>query len=720
MIETALAGHQGNKSKKGVASQRSAPLAAAQAQDIFTQFKFNTMGNLKSVAGSAINMSESISQVVDNFDTILKLPGIRNFSATLESVPAIGILNGTVQYVRVSVDGDGNSSSRWDVLDSLPALPGPQETTSLFSFNGVLYVAIGRNVWSKSPKVQGDPSLNKAATDNWSEIWTSGWQALGQCFPDNRALGFAPFYALSSDGTPQDSWLIKLEGDGTLSCSKEAPREGGAKFQPLSPGPGIGDLRLVKIAYWNNAIWGYDENMVLYELHPKFDGRSGTYTIESKNTLDGTMGPVTDFTAVDTGLVVAAEGGSVLYKLVTDPPKDKASPPTQTWKPWIQQNGVTNLGAASPGVVLDLQTLTTALKATYIDTQTDLVPYIDQMLAFCTSHGMWLDDLLVVHDEWAAATDEQEKARIAENEGAVAVTHASAMGKLIGDSLATASNIVVDMTRQIKGIDTSLAAQLRIISDSLDALDATIQSEEAEKKKLTTALICAIIGAVIGLGLIILGAVIPGAGVPVIMTGGSLLVSGIISAIYAGDKIMKLNALLASQKSQVQDLTIQKEQLTSIHACFASLEDEYKALNAFWYDMHNVSTQIQALETMGIILLEDRFSIQAAQKDNQEIADALNKYLEVLGRQGIKVGSGSVAGLAAKPHAMPTSDLAKHIASIESDENTKASLHFEAVSRMMDAANEALAAKDPASYLSIMKQAVRANTLLHRPAAWVN
>lgn len=111
-------------------------------------------------------MSNSISDIMNNFNGILNLPGLENFSATLESVPAVGVLNGTIQYVGISLSSSGQTNESWTLFDNLPATPTSSETISLFSYSGAFYAAIGAHVYQKAPKPAGDPTLPTAATDN--------------------------------------------------------------------------------------------------------------------------------------------------------------------------------------------------------------------------------------------------------------------------------------------------------------------------------------------------------------------------------------------------------------------------------------------------------------------------------------------------------------------------------------------------------------------------
>lgn len=169
MISQSVSKHEAslksNKQKKNRAGAQSIKLAVSSPDDQNEQFKLATETNLKNVAATATTMSNSIKDIMNNFNGILKLPGLENFSATLESVPAVGVLNGTIQYVGISLASSGQTNESWTLFDNLPASPSGSDTVSLFSYSGNFYAAVGVNVWQKTPKPAGDPSLPTAATD---------------------------------------------------------------------------------------------------------------------------------------------------------------------------------------------------------------------------------------------------------------------------------------------------------------------------------------------------------------------------------------------------------------------------------------------------------------------------------------------------------------------------------------------------------------------------
>ncbi|KAK3987510.1 hypothetical protein QBC44DRAFT_360745 [Cladorrhinum sp. PSN332] len=681
-------------------------LAAANPNETF---KNAVEGDLKTVADTTKKMSDSIANVTQNFNTILGLPGLANFSGTLESVPAVGILNSTIQYVAVTLDASGKATPSWRQFDNLPALPAAGDTTSLFSYRGIFYVAVGKNVWAKTPRAAGDPELFKAAVNNWSQIFNPGWQSIGSVLPAGNSRAFIQFAQQSSDGTTLNAYIVRIAADGALTYSSD-PISPNMKFSPFGAAQGQTAPNLVRAAYYANSIWGYDANNTLYELSPNF--AAGNYRVKTKTVLTN---KIIDLTAVDTGLVVAREDGN-LYKLMTIPPKDQNSLITQEWKLWLPRNGVQSLGAASPGVMLDLKTLTVALKATYIDTQTDLFPYINQLQACCASHSVYLTSLLAAAKKYQAASD-AEKVVIANGEGATAVQHAKFMGNLMSSGLAAANQMVVNMTRQTRSINSSIAAQLSIIDTKLAELKGSLTEAQAKEKALLAGLWASIAGVIVGIGLIVAGFFFPPVAPLLWVVGGVMVIGGIVAVGVVSSELGKIQATIAQLTRAIADLTTQKSQLLAIQAAFQKLTSDYGDLGGFWLNMLSAAGQIKALQDLGVAILSDQSSIIAAQGLNKQIVDNLTAYIDTLGKQGIVPPDDFSPGLVAFALQPSPTALASRVSSVEHRPREQRALKLAVVSELVGQASHQLSKGNTAGYLSIMKQAASFNVEIHSPFA---
>lgn len=671
------------------------------------RFKEDTESNLQNVATTATTMSSSISDIMDNFNQILNMGGIQNFSATLESVPAVGILNGTIQYMSISL-GDSGTQQGWALLDNLPATPAGTDTVSLFSFNGSFFVAVGSNVWQKTPKAAQDPTLYQAATDNWANIFNPGWVSLGACIPANDSKCIARYNQVASDGTVKVSALVRLASDGSLSWAS-GPVGVNMNFQTLAPTAGAAPV-LNKIAYWNGSVWGYDTQNMLYEIKPVVSGGGSLtgYVLGQTIQLDG---QILDMTAIDTGLVVLGSDG-FLYQFIINPPKDQNSPPTTSLDKWVAQSGVTNLGAADPGVILDLRTLTTYLKSQYVTTQTSLFPYINQIQGFCASHTVYLGQLLQAAKDWQAATTPEAKQQIAANEGQVAVQHAQVMGQLLSLSLKAADQMVVAMTRQTSQINSSIKTQLVNIQAQIDTLNGTLTDLEDRYSELTAGIWASIGAVIVGIGLAVAGFFFPPAAPFLWVAAGAMVVGGVVGVGVLSSTRGKLQSAIASTTSQIAALTSSKTQLTVISQSFGDLTENYSNLDAFWTQMLSASGSISSLESLGTYILADQSSIVAAQGFNQTISASLTQYVQVLGRQGILPPT-----LTPDPPAnfasMDVRALVHHVQTTHVQRTTQVPAQLELVTRLMDVAREKLVVKDYGSYLSTMRKAIDLNAVAH-------
>ncbi|KAF4777179.1 hypothetical protein HER10_EVM0012150 [Colletotrichum scovillei] len=710
MIRQSLEEHE--DAKKRVPKQDSQALDFAGVQDPNQSFQDATQNNLRNVAQVAGTMSGSIQDIMSNFNSILGLAGIEQFSATLESVPAVGILDNTVQYMAVTLDpATSQTQPAWSLLDTLPASPSGTDTAALFSYNGIFFVAVGPNVWQKTPKPPGDPSLAMAAVDNWSQMFYPGWQPLGSCLPVGDSLCLAPYNNVAPDGTTTYSALIKLASDGTLSWAQGAIAAN-MNFQPLLPVGNIPMPALLKIAYWNGSLWGHDAANVIHEIKPALAG-SGSLTGYTVGQTFQSPKQIKDFTAVDTGIIILADDG-FLYELIINPPKDNASPPTVTWNQSIAQGGVTNLSAASPGVILNLRNLTTYLKSQYVTTQTNLFPYINQIQGFCASHKVYLSNLLQAARDWANATTPADKEQIANGEGQVAIQHAQVMGKMLSTSLQAANQMVVDMTRQTSQINNSIANQLANIGQQITDLQATLSALETQEKALTAGIWAAVGAFIVGLGMVIAGFFFPPLAPGLWLLGGILVVGSVVAIGVLASERGKCQAAIAATSTSIQALTQSKSLLVTISGSFTNLAQNYGTLNAFWTSMLSISGAITSLENLGTFLLQDQSSIEAAQQSNQEIIDSLNNYIQVLGSQGI-----------VPPTITPGPPLQKHLSSLDvpkvvnqvassyPNKDLRKSMQLSLVASLLQSASTQLSTKDTQGYFATIQMAASLNAVTH-------
>lgn len=581
-------------------------------------------------------MSGSIEKVTENFKAILALPGLDSFSGTLESVPAVGIFGSEVRYVGINLDVEKSSAvPTWKTLDKMPALPAAGDSAALFSYKGFFYVAVGQSLWRKTPRPSTDQDLYKAATADWAQIFYPNWESLGACLPSGHFRGLAEYTTLLPDGTPETSYLVLANEDGTLSYTKDPPRPG-MTFFPLTPAAGAPTPapRYLGLSYLRASLWAYDEATptTIYELMPDF--ATATYKVNS--TL-AASGPIAFMAAVDTGLVVARADGS-LWRLLTDLRADTSQPdarPVQAWKQWLDAKGVACLGAASPGTMLNMRTLTAALRGTYIETQTAVFPYVNQLLTVATSDLVWLQKLQAAAAQYNDATNplgEDQKKALADTQAKLAVTHEAAVSKMMSQSLAAANAAINAMKRQLGGVDASLGSQMTIIDNKLAELKALLEAKKIERKQLLLTLGIGIATLVIAIGILVASCFIPVAPLT-LLTAGPMLITGIFMIIGAAIGLAEVSRDIANLERQIRSLTSQRGYLVDITAAFANLSQDYGEIAAFWFNVGAASQRVDGI--IGSELLADPIMIETAIEDVQEVIKDLKDYITVLGRQGI-------------------------------------------------------------------------------------
>ncbi|KAK6345783.1 hypothetical protein TWF730_010126 [Orbilia blumenaviensis] len=660
----------------------------ATTDDVNTAFKQASETNLSSVATTSAAMSTSISNVTTDFTSILNLSNIEAFSGLLNNVPAVGISNSAVQFVNDTLDSSGNIQQSWSKLDDLPETPAAGDTVSVFSYNGIVYVAIGANLWSKTQLDNSDPQIIKAATDSWAKGFSSGWVSLGSCLGENNASCFIPYTSVSSDGTSMTNWLIKLSANGALSYTT-GTLSTTTSFSSLSASGQA--VNLLKAAYWNNSIWGYDATNTLYQISITA-GAGGTtlsnYQITSQQALSD---PITDFTAVDTGLVAARQDGN-LWKLITYPPASADAQPTQAWTQWIPQDGVTNLGAVSVGMILDLRTLTTLLSDTYLNIQTSLLQYVNLIQAFCSSHGVYLASLAQDATEYNSASSTAQQKEIAVQAGQTALQHCQAWGNLLSTSLNQADSIVKGMTGQLSDIQLSINTQLASIKTQISDLKSTLTTDQ-ELHTIYTDELWASAGAVLlGIGILLASEFFPAIGILSLSVAGAMIVGGCIGIIILACEITSLDNAMTNIKTNIANLKTAHQQLTDISGKFGDLLTDYGNLDAFWGNLKDICAQIQfqelELTMLGTGLLTDPSTITAAQQNIQTIETNLKEYLAILNSQGVSSPSQpSFAKLPEHLHKISDSDLHNLVTSVEPNEKVWGQVNLEIALRMLKEAH---------------------------------
>lgn len=256
-----------------------------------------------------------------------------------------------------------------------------------------------------------------------------------------------------------------------------------------------------RIAYNNNKFVGYDRDYNLWDVIPDFTDNS--YTVENKYAM-GQADTFSEYTANDIGLVVAKKDG-FLYKRIastvdtSDAPKDGTDAPVDEtkWIRWIALDGVKNVGVASPGIILDLLTLTESLKTRYLETQATLWPVVNTIKTFAGTHRVFLNQVNQAAKDFDSA-DDLTKQKKALRVGKSAVGHAKAWAGILTKTVTNAQEPVTAMAKQLRGVYRDLVQQIGLLNVKLTELKNRLKEEEK-------ALSAAQVGFWVGIGTLLLG-----------------------------------------------------------------------------------------------------------------------------------------------------------------------------------------------------------------------
>ncbi|KAK4461524.1 hypothetical protein QBC42DRAFT_203416 [Cladorrhinum samala] len=587
------------------------------------------------------DMAKSIEPIVTSFDDVLRQPFLDKFSASLNTVPVVGIKNNQVMYLATlsSVASKTGTKNAWRYFSALPdgATVDASTNVHLFPYKGNLYISIGRAVWMKKCRDLNDPTVRQQAVDNWPKMYVDQWQKIGdEVLPAADLRDVIPFAVLSADRKDIEFRLMTLGSDSAIQVLKGDDIYPSNEWTALQYPKQAADATPLptwkRMAYWNNTVVALDDQSNLWDLQPKF--QEGTYTIDNKTATESTS----EFTATDAGPLVVRKDGFLYNRIVEDNPGDAENPKTD-WQKGIAQDGVTNLGVASPGVLLDLNTLTGTLKSRYIDTQTAVYPVVNKISAFAKTHAAYLDLLLGAADDYAKAGDDSDKQDIAIKAGKGFVAHAKVWSKLLTKSVNATKTSVNIMTNQLHDVKTQLEVQLGNLQQKLANLEAQLKVQQDLLSKLQAAFWGAVAAMFLGM---ILGvvALASGVGAWALVGAGALFVAGFVAMIALGVKMSELAGAIADTEGQIRVTKTAIAELSAVVKNFTDLDAMYGTLNMFWGRMANNAADLQTMddataELLALDMFEDISSVIAAKKETNTLSEAATKYLDVLNKQGV-------------------------------------------------------------------------------------
>ncbi|TFK65407.1 hypothetical protein BDN72DRAFT_880966 [Pluteus cervinus] len=568
---------------------------ASDAQKVIDGMSANSM---KSSKDSLVDMAKAVEPIVTKFDSILTQPYLDQYSATLNTVPVVGIKNDQLLYIQTTSQLGGLVDG-WATFSSLP----PKRDFCL---------SIGKTVWKKAHLGDKDPAIN------WPALYSQDWTAL--------------------DRTELDFQLVTLAIDGTLSylTSDQLTPQGSwatLAYKAKSGGPATSP-KFTKIAYWNNTIVGIDDASSTWSI--TVDWVNATYSATDSFKIE----PVTEYTATDAGPVGLRSDGYLWKRIVApSPSNDSSKDPVLEWQKWIKTDGVVNIGVASPGVILDMNVLTRSLKSRCLDVQSAVYPVVEKINAYCITHEFFLDALLQDANDYINATTDEQRALAIKNAKSF-IAHAKTWGGIVLKAIISCQGPVTIMTSQLHNVRMQLESQLILLKDKLKMLQATLDVQQEAMSELKAAFWGTVAAMFLGLALMVVGALL--ANPWIIAAGRLLMIGGIVATVVLASKIGDLAADISNTQSQIDAVTTAISEMTNIVNAFSDLDTLYGNLNVFWGRLSNDASNVGTMddvtcELVGYEILEDTSSMEAALSVTTEMGDACQLYLDILNRQGVVI-----------------------------------------------------------------------------------
>lgn len=402
-------------------------------------------------------------------------------------------------YINTTAKADASKAivgvaNSWALFSTLPAdakITEPNEV-HFFPYNGHFYLVVGTSIWMKEHRDAKDPEM-ASAVDNWPKMYYDGWTKIGDtCLPAANLRSILSFAVLGPNkdlSEPAAFRLVTLDQNNIIQAMTSDHLTANNAFSPMNYRQGSSEgspteaPKWLRLAYWNNQITGLDDSGNTWDITPDFEGK--TFTVDTQRAVEHQLA---EFTATEVGPVGADVDGVLWRRLVQPPPKDptqKDEKPTVLWQKWeVPQDGVTNLGVASPGVLLDLRLLTQTLRSRYLSAQTSVAPAIQKILGFARSHQVRLSQLKEQADIYNSTTSTEEQRAQALAAGKQFCQYAQIWAKILNQSIGGSTAAVEIMAHQLDNVKTQLAIQTQLLKDRLEVLKAQLDADEEQLDRL--------------------------------------------------------------------------------------------------------------------------------------------------------------------------------------------------------------------------------------------
>ncbi|KAM0552602.1 hypothetical protein ACHAPJ_007699 [Fusarium lateritium] len=589
-------------------------------------------------------MAEDTGPILDTFKMVLDKPYLKNYNAMLNTVPVIGLKGDNVMYSEIKSGGLRGIQTVWSVFGRIPdgVNINAAKAVHFFPYKGDFCMSAGTAVYRKRHRDDRDPDI-KSAIDNWPRLYLDSWEKVGDnCLPTAKALSVLPFARLV--GKDIRFHLVVLADDGRLLALNGDLAGGNNAYTELKNATdgkktAARNLKIKQAAFWNGNIVALDDNNNTWNLNADFDAH--TFTAGDQMPVD----PLLELTATDIGPVGVKNDGWI-YRRRLETVNDPSDKPDKKigWEKWIQQNGVTNLGVASPGVMLNLEALTGSLRDRYLSTQTSIYPVVNKIQSFTINHELFLKKQLEAATEYQKNEDSASKQKMAIREAKKLVAQTRVWATIMRSQAGHGKTAVNLMGEELSSVRSQLDQQLTVLKDKLVSLEAQIKALKEAKSKMDTAFWASIGVMLLGIGLAIVGAATGFGVIALGIVGGALFVGGLVAACYFGTQSSKLAGQIRDLESESRGVNQAISQIKEVAGKFEGLENMYGNLNGFWGRMFNAAQNLKDMNQatalqIGADILDDTTSIEASLDVVRKMKNGCATYLAVLNRYGIKLAA---------------------------------------------------------------------------------
>ena len=569
-------------------------------------------------------------------------PYLKNYNALVDTVPVVVLKSDNVMYTQaLNVSG---VEDVWSVFGPVP--PGVDlnsgKAVHLFPYKGDFCMSVGAAVWRKRHRDTRDPEI-KLAAGNWPKLYVDAWEKVGDaCLPQANARGVLPFVRLV--GKDIRFHLVVLADDGRLLALDGDLAAQGNQFIELK---NVSDptsavlvgFEIQRAAYWNGSIVAYDNCSYTWNLDVDFDA----HTFVAKDFLP--VDRVFVLTATDTGPVGVKEDGWLYRGLRSGGTIDGMDEKKTTWARWIQLSGVTNLnlGVASAGVMLDLETLTRSLRDDYLGMQTSIYAAINKIQAFATTHEVYLRQLLDSAENYQDSDYDHAKHLMAIRDGKRLVAHAKIWARILHKQIGYAMASISAMANRLLIVKGQLNQQLVLLQDKLRSLEEQIKALNETKAKADAMFWDSIRVILPGFGLAAIGASIGVGAVTLESVGGPLFVGGLVTACHQSSEEA---VEISNSESEVQRVVQAIVETKAVADGFWDHIKMFETLNKFWGSVLHAGESLEDMDEdtaakLGASILGESISIQAALDTTRKVKNGSQMYLSVLNRVGIMLSEDS-------------------------------------------------------------------------------